>query len=114
LITGSYTPFLGITFSDKPVWSVYMLSFLWVCCMGGIYIEAFMSDDADEVGQTGGHCCGHHRQIADSEDEDDEDEKGKEEDEKANDGQRTISKLVDVRTRWKANLSLGMYLGMGW
>jgi hemolysin III len=115
LITGSYTPILGITFADKPMWSVWMLSFLWACCLGGIYIEAFMSDEQPPNGSTG-HRCGHHHSqhhysMKDSEDEDEDEQ---EEDEQANDGQRAISKLVDVRTRWKANLSLGMYLGMGW
>eukprot|EP00520_Triparma_pacifica_P003923 CAMPEP_0118634992 /NCGR_PEP_ID=MMETSP0785-20121206/1841_1 /TAXON_ID=91992 /ORGANISM="Bolidomonas pacifica, Strain CCMP 1866" /LENGTH=494 /DNA_ID=CAMNT_0006526001 /DNA_START=189 /DNA_END=1673 /DNA_ORIENTATION=- len=41
LIAGSYTPFLGITFSDRPIFGVYMLGFLWLCCFGGVMTEAF-------------------------------------------------------------------------
>ncbi|GMI20055.1 hypothetical protein TrCOL_g10175 [Triparma columacea] len=41
LIAGSYTPFLGITFADKPIFGVYMLAFLWLCCFCGVMTEAF-------------------------------------------------------------------------
>ena len=39
LIAGSYTPFLSILFPDKPVFSVYLLSFLWLCALGGICLN---------------------------------------------------------------------------
>lgn len=41
LIAGSYTPYLAISLSDKPLWSVYLLSFIWICCFLGICVEAF-------------------------------------------------------------------------
>ena len=41
LIAGSYTPFLRISLEDKVLGSVYLLSFLWICCLGGIFVEAF-------------------------------------------------------------------------
>jgi len=44
LIAGSYTPFLGMTFPDKPQWSVYLLGFMWMCCFCGVFIEATMGD----------------------------------------------------------------------
>ena len=52
----------------------------------------------------------------DGDDDDDDSDRGDDEDEKANDGQSAMRRLVDVnvRTQWKARLSLGMYLGMGW
>lgn len=40
LIAGSYTPFLQITLSHEPRFSVYLLAFLWVCCFLGITVEA--------------------------------------------------------------------------
>jgi hypothetical protein len=41
LISGSYTPFLQIIMTDEPMYSVYLLSFLWVCSFLGIAVEAF-------------------------------------------------------------------------
>jgi len=40
LIAGSYTPFLCISLPHKPQWSVYMISFIWICCVVGIFVEA--------------------------------------------------------------------------
>jgi hemolysin III len=42
LIAGSYTPFLQIILSHKPIWSVGLLSFIWVSCFCGICVEAFL------------------------------------------------------------------------
>lgn len=39
LISGSYTPFLQIVLSHKPIWSTYLLGFLWILCFLGIAIE---------------------------------------------------------------------------
>jgi hemolysin III len=39
LIAGSYTPFLSVTFSDSKLYSIYLLMFIWTCCILGIYIE---------------------------------------------------------------------------
>ena len=39
LIAGSYTPFLQIVLGHKTVWSVYLLAFLWLCCVMGIWVE---------------------------------------------------------------------------
>jgi hemolysin III len=41
LIAGTYTPFLQIMLVDKPIWSVGLLGFIWVCCFLGISVEAF-------------------------------------------------------------------------
>lgn len=41
LITGSYTPFLRIALHDKPLGSFYLLIFLYLCCFGGVMVEAF-------------------------------------------------------------------------
>lgn len=41
LIAGSYTPFLLIALYDNPLWSRGLLAFIWSCCFGGIYVEAF-------------------------------------------------------------------------
>ena len=41
LITGSYTPFLRIALHDKPLGSYYLLIFLYLCCFGGVMVEAF-------------------------------------------------------------------------
>ena len=41
LITGSYTPFLRIALHDKPFGSFYLLIFLYLCCIGGVMVEAF-------------------------------------------------------------------------
>jgi hemolysin III len=41
LIAGSYTPFLQIVLRDNPLWSNYLLGFLWMCCFCGISVEAF-------------------------------------------------------------------------
>ncbi len=41
LITGSYTPFLRIALEDKPLGSTYLLIFLYLCCAGGVFVEAF-------------------------------------------------------------------------
>lgn len=40
LIAGSYTPFLSITFPDNILWSGYLLSLIWVCCICGIFVDA--------------------------------------------------------------------------
>jgi hemolysin III len=42
LIAGSYTPFLQIILSDNPIWSVGLLAFIWICCLFGICVEAFL------------------------------------------------------------------------
>jgi hemolysin III len=39
LIAGSYTPFLQIVLAHEPLWSVYLLTFLWACCAMGIGVE---------------------------------------------------------------------------
>lgn len=36
---GRYTPFLAILFPDEPIYSRYLLSFLWVCAIGGIILN---------------------------------------------------------------------------
>jgi len=41
LIAGSYTPYLQISLAHKPIWSQYLLGFIWVCCFGGLIVEAF-------------------------------------------------------------------------
>lgn len=41
LIAGSYTPFLTIALHHKPLWSASLLSFIWLCALGGIGVEAF-------------------------------------------------------------------------
>jgi hemolysin III len=41
LIAGSYTPFLQIVLWDEPLWSTYLLSFIWTCCFLGILVEFF-------------------------------------------------------------------------
>jgi hemolysin III len=41
LIAGSYTPFLQIVLAHEPLWSVYLLAFLWACCFLGIGVEMF-------------------------------------------------------------------------
>lgn len=41
LIAGSYTPFLRIALAHNHLWSVYLLAFIWTCCFGGIFVEAF-------------------------------------------------------------------------
>jgi len=41
LIAGSYTPYLQIALSDKPIWSIYLLAFIWLCCIAGVSVEAF-------------------------------------------------------------------------
>jgi hemolysin III len=41
LIAGSYTPYLAIGLGNKPIWSVYLLIFIWLCCFFGICVEAF-------------------------------------------------------------------------
>lgn len=40
LIAGSYTPFLQVVLWHEPLYSVYLLSFIWVCCFLGICVEA--------------------------------------------------------------------------
>mmetsp|Transcript_18149 Transcript_18149/g.23514 ORF Transcript_18149/g.23514 Transcript_18149/m.23514 type:complete len:551 (-) Transcript_18149:223-1875(-) len=42
LIAGTYTPFMMIPFAHKPIWSVYLLSFIWICGLSGIYVDATM------------------------------------------------------------------------
>jgi len=41
LIAGSYTPFLYVTFPDKPKWGTYLLAFIWLCASVGVGLEAF-------------------------------------------------------------------------
>ena len=41
LIAGSYTPFLQIILGHEPLWSVGLLSFIWICGIMGILVEAF-------------------------------------------------------------------------
>jgi hemolysin III len=40
LIAGSYTPFLQVVGHSK-LWSVYLLGFIWICCLCGVSVEAF-------------------------------------------------------------------------
>jgi hemolysin III len=40
LIAGSYTPFLHISLRKIPLWSVWLLLFIWICCVFGIYVQA--------------------------------------------------------------------------
>ena len=40
LIAGSYTPFLQIVLAHEPMWSTGLLSFLWLCGVLGIGVEA--------------------------------------------------------------------------
>jgi hemolysin III len=40
LIAGSYTPYLARSLTHKPIWSVYLLIFIWLCCFFGICVEA--------------------------------------------------------------------------
>jgi hemolysin III len=40
LIAASYTPFLQILLGHVPMWSVWLLLFIWSCCIAGIYVEA--------------------------------------------------------------------------
>jgi hemolysin III len=42
LIAGSYTPFLQIILAHEPLWSIGLLSFIWVCGTLGILVEAFL------------------------------------------------------------------------
>ena len=39
LIAGSYTPFLQIVLGHNPLWSVWLLAFIWTCCICGITVE---------------------------------------------------------------------------
>jgi len=39
LIAGTYTPFLRIAMVNEPLYSVYMLGFLWCCCGMGMFVE---------------------------------------------------------------------------
>jgi len=41
LIAGSYTPFLQVVLAHEPLFSVYLLAFIWSCCCLGIGVEAF-------------------------------------------------------------------------
>jgi hemolysin III len=41
LIAGSYTAFIGICLTDDTAWSLYLLAFIWVCSLLGVYVEAF-------------------------------------------------------------------------
>ena len=41
LIAGSYTPYLRIALANQPKWDVWLLIFIWACCICGIYVEAF-------------------------------------------------------------------------
>mmetsp|Transcript_20791 Transcript_20791/g.43813 ORF Transcript_20791/g.43813 Transcript_20791/m.43813 type:complete len:211 (+) Transcript_20791:2-634(+) len=40
LIAGSYSPFLMIALHHLPHWSMYLLRFIWVCALSGIFVEA--------------------------------------------------------------------------
>jgi hemolysin III len=40
LIAGSYTPFLQIVLAHEPLWSTWLLGFIWCCCVFGIIVEA--------------------------------------------------------------------------
>ena len=40
LIAGSYTPFLQIVLAHEPLWSTGLLSFIWICGLLGITVEA--------------------------------------------------------------------------
>lgn len=40
LIAGSYTPYLGICFADKPIWSTYLLAFIWLLSICGVSVAA--------------------------------------------------------------------------
>lgn len=44
VIAGSYTPFLQIALSHIQLWSVWLLLFIWFCCLAGIYVEACLPD----------------------------------------------------------------------
>lgn len=44
LIAGSYTPFLIVVLWHEPLYSVFLLTFIWVCCFLGICVEAFLPD----------------------------------------------------------------------
>lgn len=39
LIAGSYTPFLTILFPDRPLYSVWLLGFMWFMAIGGIVLH---------------------------------------------------------------------------
>lgn len=41
LIAGSYTPFLRVVLGHSKMWSVWLLAFIWTCCLCGIGVEAF-------------------------------------------------------------------------
>jgi len=43
LIAGSYTPYLSIALHHKPIWSVYLLTFIWLCCVMGNVVEGFFA-----------------------------------------------------------------------
>lgn len=40
LIAGSYTPYLRIALANQPKWDVWLLFFIWACCLSGIAVEA--------------------------------------------------------------------------
>ena len=40
LIAGSYTPYLRIALGGQPRWSVWLLAFIWGCCLCGVSVEA--------------------------------------------------------------------------
>lgn len=44
LIAGSYTPFLQIALGHIPMWSIWLLLFIWACCFLGIYVQATLPD----------------------------------------------------------------------
>jgi len=44
VIAGSYTPFLQISLGHVTLWSVWLLLFIWFCCIAGIYVEACFPD----------------------------------------------------------------------
>jgi len=46
LVVGSYTPFLVILFPDKPLYSEWILTFLWGVCVLGVGVAAILPDGA--------------------------------------------------------------------
>ena len=41
LIAGSYTAYIGVSLTKETAWSLYLLAFIWVCSLLGVYVEAF-------------------------------------------------------------------------
>jgi len=42
LIAGSYTPYLRIALANQPMWDVWLLFFIWACCVSGLTVEIFL------------------------------------------------------------------------